>query len=57
MAWCYSFSTSDFEEEPAVKKAKKKKPVDEPSVQYEEIEIDEANPDDDKYDPDVSRTN
>ena len=37
-----------------VKKPKdEKSPVDEEPVQFEEVEIDEANPEDDKYDPKV----
>ena len=38
-----------------VKKPKKQdpSPVDEDPVQYEEVDVDEANPEDDKYDPNV----
>ena len=38
-----------------VKKPKEgeKSPIEEEPVQYEEVEIDEANPEDDKYDPKV----
>ena len=39
-----------------VKKPKEdeKSPIEEEPVQYEEIEIDEANPEDEKYDPEVT---